>query len=174
MKRVIIVGAPGSGKSTLARGIAGKTGLPITHLDSLYFDPQQRYNQHRTAWAQRLSELAAADSWIIEGCHAVDLAPHAARADVIILLDYPRRVIVWRIMSRFVKQRGGDPPEMPEGWREVFDTNARRWWFELALNFPRTFKHELAVLLKPTAGKQRLILSNPAQAKTYLNAMIEP
>lgn len=38
MKRVLIVGSPGAGKSTLAKKLAARTGLPLTHLDDLYWN----------------------------------------------------------------------------------------------------------------------------------------
>ncbi len=39
MKRVAISGCGGTGKSTLARRLGKITGLPIYHLDSLYWKP---------------------------------------------------------------------------------------------------------------------------------------
>ena len=38
-KRVLIVGCGGSGKSTLARHLGEKTGLPVVHLDRLWWLP---------------------------------------------------------------------------------------------------------------------------------------
>ncbi len=35
--RILILGCPGSGKSTLARALAARTGLPLVHLDTVWW-----------------------------------------------------------------------------------------------------------------------------------------
>ena len=39
MERVIIIGCGGAGKSTLARALGEKTGLPVIHLDQIWWGP---------------------------------------------------------------------------------------------------------------------------------------
>ena len=39
MERILIIGCPGSGKSTLARALKEKLGLPLIHLDQLWWQP---------------------------------------------------------------------------------------------------------------------------------------
>lgn len=39
MERVTIVGPSGSGKSTLAKRLGKRFGLPVFHMDQLFFDP---------------------------------------------------------------------------------------------------------------------------------------
>ena len=39
MQRVMIIGCGGSGKSTLARQLGEKTGLPVVHLDRIFWSP---------------------------------------------------------------------------------------------------------------------------------------
>src|SRR5260221_12637075 len=49
LKRVLVIGAGGSGKTTVARRLAERTGLPLIHLDALY-------------WRAR-GQPAAAEEW---------------------------------------------------------------------------------------------------------------
>lgn len=36
-KRILLIGSGGAGKSTLARRLGEQTGLPVVHLDRLYW-----------------------------------------------------------------------------------------------------------------------------------------
>ena len=38
MKKVIVIGCPGSGKSTVSRALHNKTGIPLYHLDMMYWN----------------------------------------------------------------------------------------------------------------------------------------
>ena len=37
MKKIIIIGSPGAGKSTFSFALAEKTGLPLYHIDKLFW-----------------------------------------------------------------------------------------------------------------------------------------
>ena len=39
MERILIIGCGGAGKSTLARQLGERTGLPVVHLDQLFWHP---------------------------------------------------------------------------------------------------------------------------------------
>ncbi|MGO9173805.1 MAG: hypothetical protein ACLP7P_17830 [Rhodomicrobium sp.] len=58
MKRVMIPGGPGSGKSTLAKRLHAVTGLPLYHLDQLYWRPGWAAPP-KHEWFELLSSLAA-------------------------------------------------------------------------------------------------------------------
>ena len=39
MKKILVIGSGGSGKSTFSRRLGEKLGLPVVHLDQLYWRP---------------------------------------------------------------------------------------------------------------------------------------
>jgi adenylate kinase family enzyme len=54
IERAVILGPAGAGKTTLAEGIARRTGLPLVHLDLLFW---------REGGHQRQRKRLAASSW---------------------------------------------------------------------------------------------------------------
>lgn len=103
-RRVLVAGVAGSGKSTLARRMGSLWNLPYTELDSLF---------HGAGWTKRpsfetdLAALADTERWITEwgywnsGARSI-LGP---RAELMIWLDYPRRIVLPRIVRRTVRRR---------------------------------------------------------------------
>lgn len=98
-ERVLIAGVTGSGKTTLAKRVAALWDLRYIELDGLF---------HGENWTPRPSFIddvrafAAEDRWVTEwqytskGTDAI-LAP---RAEVVIWLDYPYRVVRTRLLRR--------------------------------------------------------------------------
>ena len=101
MQRVVFLGRGGAGKSTAARRLGELTGLPVIELDK-HFWPPDLTPMPKAEWARVQGELAGADRWIMDG----DLGPYdvlavrLARADTVILLDFPFLVCAWRALRR--------------------------------------------------------------------------
>ena len=66
MKRILIIGAGGSGKTTLARRLAERTGLPLIHLDQLYWHSGWQATPTEE-WRSKVDELIAGETWIMDG-----------------------------------------------------------------------------------------------------------
>jgi uridine kinase len=101
MERVVIVGRGASGKSTLARRLGDITGLPVTEVDKIFWQPGLIATP-RQQWIEMQEQLAVGDRWIIEG----DLGPYDAvevrlrAADTIIFLDFSLVRCAWRAIRR--------------------------------------------------------------------------
>ncbi|NBJ69081.1 MULTISPECIES: hypothetical protein [Clostridia] len=39
MKKIVIIGSPGSRKSTLARKLSDLLGIPVYHMDTIFWQP---------------------------------------------------------------------------------------------------------------------------------------
>jgi hypothetical protein len=89
VKRVIITGPGAAGKSALAVRLGEITRLPVIELDKLFWRPGLTATP-RDQWAAVQRELAAHESWIMDG----DLGPYDVldvrlqAADTIVFLDF--------------------------------------------------------------------------------------
>lgn len=115
VKRALVVGSPGSGKSTFSKALAARTGLPLTHLDDLYWE-RGWTKVDRALWTARLDAALAGESWIVDGNFSGTLLKRAYRADTVYFLMLPRTRCLWRAFWRERLGRyphGGHPPKWP-------------------------------------------------------------
>ena len=122
----MIVGCAGSGKSTLAVRFGAVTGLPVVHIDQLYWaaDWQMRDAEDYRA---RVKSTVAQEEWIIDGSYSSTFPERLIRADTLIFLDLPTWLCLWRVVLRSLKHYGRTRPDMPEGCHERFDWDFLKW-----------------------------------------------
>jgi adenylate kinase family enzyme len=121
MRRIVVVGCSGSGKTTLALGLGCKLGLPVIHLDVLYWRPGWK-EPGKENFRARVAESIAANGWVVDGSFSglvMDLT--VTRADLMIVIERPRGLCLWRVLWRSAFQRDGQRPDLPEGCPEQFD-----------------------------------------------------
>ncbi|OJG98004.1 hypothetical protein RV18_GL003700 [Enterococcus termitis] len=108
MKKIMICGPVGSGKTTFAKKLAAKEKIQLVELDNLIWERNPRGDKRFTKEQsiQLLQGTLATESWIIEGTTTQDwIKPAVAQADIILLLLPPYHVRLYRIFSRFIKQK---------------------------------------------------------------------
>jgi len=135
-----VVGNTASGKSHLANQIGETLGLPVTHLDRLYWRADWTHAT-RAEFLQAQRALLDQDVWVVDGCFAeFGLADRFNAADVVVFLDMP----VWSCLKRAVSRRGtrrddlaGDDTAM--GWRLTLGFLAEMILFPL-VDRPRIFR----------------------------------
>jgi adenylate kinase family enzyme len=108
MDRVAVVGNSGTGKTFLARRVARCLQAPHIELDSLFHQPG--WTELDTAeFRRRVGVLVAEPRWVIDGNYRQVRDLIWARADTVVWLDLPRRIvmrrIIWRTLSRAVTRR---------------------------------------------------------------------
>jgi adenylate kinase family enzyme len=118
VRRVSVVGVSGSGKSTLGRELARRIAVPYTELDSIFHQPGW-VPLPKDEFRRRVATRAADSAWVIDGNYRAVLPLVWRRADTVIWLDPPRRVmmrrLVWRSLRRVV------------GRTELWNGNRERW-----------------------------------------------
>ena len=145
MKRVLVIGSGGSGKTTFARRLAERTGLPLLHLDSLYWRPG--WDPTPSAdWRKRVEELVTGDAWIMDGNYGGTMDLRLAACDTVVFLDIPRIVCLWRVLKRQLLHRGRPRAELPPGCVERLSWDFVNWiWTYPARRRPAILRrlHEL-------------------------------
>lgn len=110
--KLYIIGSPGSGKTTLARRISEITGAPCAALDEVQYEPDPDSpggNRRRsdTARDRLFEEILGRENWIIEDTGRKCFRAGQERAEKVVALDIPRRVLLLRVTRRWLRQRAG-------------------------------------------------------------------
>src|ERR1051326_8693301 len=91
-----------SGKSVLATRIAAQTGLPLIHLDALFWKPGW-VETPRDEWRRTVEELVEGDAWVMDGNYGGTLDLRLAACDTVLFLDFPPIVCLCRVLKRRVQ-----------------------------------------------------------------------
>ena len=163
MKKIIVIGCPGSGKSTFARALHQSTGIPLYHLDMMYWNADKT-TVEKDVFLARLRAVLEKDAWIIDGNYASTMALRVAACDTVIFLDYPLDVCLDGIRER----RGKPRDDMP--WIETEDDAE-------FIEFVRRYRAEqrpqvLALLDEYSSRKTVLIFKSREETQAF--ALQEP
>ena len=159
MKKVIVIGCPGSGKSVFSRKLKDATGLPLYHLDMLYWNADKTIVE-KDVFLSRLHEVMIRDEWIIDGNFASTMEKRMAACDTIFFLDYATKVCLEGIESRRGKSRS-DMPWVESGeWDEEFISRIT--------NFPTESRPQVMALLEKYAEKHICIFREREEAEEFL------
>lgn len=116
----MVIGPCGAGKSTAAARIAELTGLPLVHMDRLNWQPGW-VESDSSQLREKVADAAAQERWIIEGNYGGTMELRLPRATLVLYLDYPIPLCLYRILRRIWRYRGTTRPDMTEGCEERFD-----------------------------------------------------
>ena len=160
MKRAVVIGCPGAGKTTFAQKLNKRTGLPLFHLDSIFFRPD-RSHISRDEFDRRLSEILGLNEWIIDGNYPRTMERRIQMCDTVFLFDLPPEACVQGIVSRL----GISRPDMPWTAHEPDPELMQK-----INGFPdKELPAVRALLDKYKADKQIIIFKSRAQADQYLD-----
>lgn len=120
MNRVLIIGNAGSGKSTFARKLAHKTGLPLVHLDRLYWRGEWEHVS-REAFDSLLQTELEKPEWIIDGNFNRTIPHRLSYCDHVFFFDLPTVTCLWGITKRIFQSYGRTRADMGGNCPERFD-----------------------------------------------------
>jgi adenylate kinase family enzyme len=167
VRRILVIGSGGSGKTTVAREIAARTGLPLIHLDQLFWRPGWDPTPD-DEWDQVIGRLIAQEGWVMDGNYGRTLQQRIAAADAIVFLDMPRLVCTWRILKRRFKHVGGSRPDVAPGCPEQVNWEFVHWvWTYPSRRRPGILEKLDAVRRE----KQVFILRSTADVRRFLREL---
>lgn len=167
MERVIVIGCSGAGKSTFSAKLAEKTGLPLVHLDQLLWrENWQSVDQEEfdRLHAQAINQ----PRWIIDGNYGRTLPMRVERCDTLIYMDLPRRVCLWGVIRRVLRNYGKTRPDMGPGCPERFD-----WEFmKFVWSFRKKYRKKQMALVEQVKDRVHVeVFTSHKQAERYLQQM---
>ena len=165
MERVLIIGCGGSGKSTLALKLGKKTGLPVVHLDQIYWSPGNWEHLKKEDFDRILKMVLEKTSWILDGNFNRTLELRLEKCDTVIYLDFSRAQCIMGWLKRVVTNWGAARPDMAPGCNEWFDPEFAKWIW----NFNKQNREKYLTILGAQKGKEIHILRNRRQVREFLD-----
>ncbi|MCQ2426441.1 MAG: adenylate kinase [Lachnospiraceae bacterium] len=111
VKKILVLGCSGSGKSTFARKLHDLTGLPLIHLDNVWWKPD-RTHITRDAFDRELDRILEGGAWIIDGDYSRTYEVRLRACEAVFFLDFSEEQCLNGITERIGKER----PDIP--WTE--------------------------------------------------------
>lgn len=172
MKRIVVTGPAGAGKSELARGLGERLGIPVLHLDAMFWGPGWVPTPPAEWEAVQRRELAA-DSWIVES-QVDDLLPDwLEAADTLVFVDVSALRCLWRVGRRRLNRQasvgtpaGTEPARLHRSLLKF----ARNQW-----RYRRTVRSRfLAELARGREGRRDVVVRRPAEVRAFLGTVDSP
>ena len=159
--RIIILGCSGSGKSRFARSLHRRTGLPLFHLDKVWWKAD-RTHITREEFDSRLQAIMQGEKWILDGDYSRTYEPRFLSCDTVVFLDYSEEDCMRGITERLGKPRSDIP------WVEDrLDPEL----VALVARYRKENRSKAYALMEKYPDKQTLVFQTRAQARDWLASL---
>lgn len=167
-KRIMVIGCSGSGKSTFSRRLGEITGIPVCHLDKLFWK-NGWVQEDREVFKEKQLNVIQTDKWIIDGHYMSTMEKRLERADLIFFFKIGRIKCITGVIKRVISYRNKTRPDMGEGCNEKID-----WEFiKFIWNFNKIQQKKADNLLKSYPHIKIITFHSRKQADHYLKGAAE-
>ena len=165
--RAIVIGSSGSGKSTFARRLGDATGVPVVHIDQLFWEAGWQMAP-AAVYQARIEAAVANDRWIIDGVDTRTLDLRLPRTDIVFWLDRSRWACLWRVARRIATSYGQVRPDMAAGCPEKIDIDFLRFIW----TFHERYDHRIAAAIERHGLQSRTLrLRSDRATQAYLDRL---
>ncbi len=169
MDRILIIGNAGAGKSTFAKALAQKLGLPLVHLDQLYWTGNWE-NISREEFDALLQKELENPRWIIDGNFNRTIPHRMQYCDTVFYLDMPTATCLWGITKRIITNYGKVRQDMGGNCTERFNQQ-KLALYKNVVTFNRSHRKTYRQLLSETQNITVITFKSRKQIKKYLNSI---
>lgn len=129
MQRIVIIGNSGSGKTYLAVQIGTQFGLPVTHLDALFWEPGGfNVKRPKELVLQDIEAIKQSEQWIIEGVFGELAAHFVENAEGLIWLEMDWDTCQSNLLRRGSESEKQRDPEAAEASFQRLLVWASQYW----------------------------------------------
>ena len=167
MRKIIILGNSGSGKSTFTSHLANKLHIDFLHLDPIVY----KYSWDNPEFKEmedKVSQLLAKPSWIIDGNFINNALKRFELCDTIFFLDINRFVCVRSVLKRHKQYKGKHRDSRSDFCDERITKNYLKWVF---FDFYKTSRKTILKIIKDNPDKNIIIFKNRKQINNYLRGL---
>lgn len=169
MERILIIGNAGAGKSTFAKALSKKLGLPLVHLDQLYWCGEWE-TVSREAFDNLLQQELEKPQWIIDGNFNRTIPHRLQYCDTVFWLDMPTWVCLWGVTKRVITNYGKTRPDMGGNCPERFDGQKPKLYKNI-LKFKKQNREKYKTLLAAQKDVQVIIFRRRRDITKYLQGL---
>ncbi len=169
MERILIIGNAGSGKTTFAKKLAEKTGLPLVHLDTLYWNGNWEHIT-RDAFDDVLQKELEKPAWIMDGNFNRTLPHRLQYCDTIFYFDVPTITCLWGITKRILTNYGKARDDMGGNCIEHFDKQ-KLTLYRNVIQFKKQHSEKYNHMLHSAKGVDVIRFKSRHQAQLFLESV---
>ena len=160
MNKIIVIGCPGSGKSTFSKELHNRTGIPLFHLDMMFWNTDKT-TVEKSVFRKRLFNILKLDKWIIDGNYQSTMESRLRECDTVFFLDYSLETCLEGVRSR----RGKARTDMP--WIEE-ENEEDTEFIEFIKNYRLESRPIVLALLRQYEHKKIYIFKERSEAEEFL------
>jgi adenylate kinase family enzyme len=172
VKRIVVTGPAGAGKSELARELGLRLGIPVTHLDALYWGPGWTPTP-TDEWEARQRRTLAREAWIVDSQYDDMLPDWVRAADTVVFVDASPLRCLSRVTRRRLNRDGsaGVPAgTQPSSFHRSLGKFVRNQW-----RYRRRVRPELlAELSRQRNGRTAVVVRRREDADALLRGVDSP
>ena len=160
-QKIMVIGCSGSGKSTISKKLCDITGLPLFHLDNIWWKPDKSHIS-REEFDQKLEEILRTDKWIVDGDYSRTYETRFKACDTVIFLDYSTDVCMNGIKERVGKARTDAPWIEQELDPELV---------ELVENYEKDNRPVILPLMKKYSDVKQFVFTSRLEASEWMGRL---